>query len=117
VSSCMHPLANTNRLERCTHLASRPSCADWDKVLPHLDYALFCIKSPIPGACAAGQRQSEGIAGLQPTEAMCWIVLNLLYALPAAVPLQRSTSGSPSARSGPPWALWMSWSSARSLTG
>lgn len=21
----------------------------WDKVLPHLDYALFCIKSPIPG--------------------------------------------------------------------
>ena len=32
-------------------------------------------------------------------------------------PLQRSTSGSPSARLGPPWALWTSWSSGRSPTG
>lgn len=35
--------------EVCLH-SLFPSCADWDKVLPHLDYALFCIKSPIPGA-------------------------------------------------------------------
>ena len=27
--------------------------AHWDKVLPLLDYALFCIKSPIPGGCCA----------------------------------------------------------------
>lgn len=30
-------------------LSLLPWRADWDKVLPHLDYALFCIKSPIPG--------------------------------------------------------------------
>lgn len=49
LDSCLAPTCPPLAPTRLLPAGQGLKWSHWDKVLPHLDYALFCIKSPIPG--------------------------------------------------------------------